>query len=191
MRAKPITLADGTILAGTSVEAYRVWTPYVDRSTDDGVTWTRSNAFNGLTGHHQIQPALFVGKAGRVVALTRSRQPRKVCRSVSDDGGKTFTPAEPIDAPNPSSGIDTVMTPSGTAWLIYNPSPLLRTPLSLARSTDDGLTWEHVHDLETEAGEFSYPALILAKSGLLAMTYTWRRTHVKFERFDPATGKRA
>ena len=189
VRAKPIALADGTILAGTSVEAYRVWTPFVDRSTDDGVTWTRSNALNGKAGHDQIQPALFAGKDGRIVALMRSRRLGKVCRSTSADGGKTFAPAEPIDAANPSSGIDAVMTPGGVAWMIYNPTPFLRTPLSLAKSTDDGLTWRHVYDLETEAGEFSYPALILTKAGLLAMTYTWRRTHIKFERFDPATGK--
>src|SRR5215471_12679077 len=42
VRAKPIQLAGGTILAGTSVESYRNWTPYVDRSAD-GKTWTRSN----------------------------------------------------------------------------------------------------------------------------------------------------
>ena len=38
-RAKPIQLKDGTILAGTSIESYRNWTPYVDRSADDGVTF--------------------------------------------------------------------------------------------------------------------------------------------------------
>ena len=46
VRAKPIQLADGTILAGTSVESHRSWTPFVDRSTDDGKTWLRSNAFH-------------------------------------------------------------------------------------------------------------------------------------------------
>jgi predicted neuraminidase len=189
VRAKPHAMPDGTLLAPTSVESYRNWTPYVDRSADGGKTWTRSNAFSGKTGPHQIQPTLFVGRGGELVALTRSRNPRKVCRSVSKDGGVTFTPAEPTNVPNPSAGIDAVMTPDGTAWLVCNNSPLLRTPLSLAKSTDDGKTWAHAFDLETAVGEFSYPAMVLTKAGHLAVTYTWHRTHIKFERFDPTTGK--
>jgi predicted neuraminidase len=186
VRAKPIRLADGTLLAGTSVESHRCWTSFVDRSTDGGVTWLRSNAIHETTGHNQIQPTLFVGKDDRIVALMRSRNPRKVCRAESADGGKTFTPAEPIDVPNPSAGIDAVRTTAGDAFLIYNPTPLLRTPLSLARSTDDGKTWAKVLDLETEPGEYSYPAMIATADGKLAMTYTWRRTHIKYVTADPA-----
>jgi predicted neuraminidase len=186
VRAKPIRLKDGTVLAGTSVESYRCWTPYADRSADGGKTWLRSNAFSAEGGHNQIQPTLFETGDGRVVALVRSRNPRRVCRAESADGGKTFTPAEPTELPNPSAGIDAVKTAAGDVFLVYNPSPLLRTPLSLARSTDDGKTWAKVADLETEPGEYSYPAMIETANGLLAITYTWRRTHIKFEWVDPA-----
>jgi predicted neuraminidase len=188
VRAKPIQLKDGTLLAGTSVESYRNWTPFVDRSTDDGATWTRSNAFHVPEKFGQIQPTLFpVGdKQETVVALMRSRDPRKVCRAVSTDGGKTFGPAEPIDLPNPSAGIDVVRTAAGDLFLIYNHTPTLRTPISLARSTDDGETWAKVADLETEAGEFSYPAMIVSSKGMLEITYTWNRTHIKHVTADPA-----
>lgn len=185
VRAKPIQLADGTILAGTSVESHRNWTPYVDRSTDDGKTWLRSNPFPLPAKFKQIQPALFEGKDGKVVALMRS-ETLKVCRSESADGGKTFAPAEEIAVPNPSSGIDAVRTPDGDAFLIYNPTAFARTPLSLARSTDDGRTWKKVEDLEAEAGEFSYPAMILSAAGRLEITYTWRRTHIFHRSVDPA-----
>jgi predicted neuraminidase len=185
VRAKPIRLADGTLLAGTSVETHRCWTPYVDRSTDDGKTWLRSNPFNVPGGHNQIQPTLFQAKDGQVVALMRSKNPRQVCRSTSADGGKTFTPAEPTPLGNPSAGIDAVKTTAGDVFLIYNPNPLLRTPISLARSTDDGKTWKKVVDLETEPGEYSYPAMIETADGKLAITYTWRRTHIKFAVVDP------
>ena len=179
VRAKPIALKDGTILAPTSVESHRTWTPFVDRSTDDGKTWTRSNAFAGTTGPHQIQPTLAeVGK--NIVALMRSRNPLAVMRSVSIDGGKSFTPAAPTTLPNPSSGIDAVVVAFGDIVLIHNPSPLFRTPLRLERSADAGITWATIKDLETEPGEYSYPALIVLKNGDLAFTYTWRRTHIKF-----------
>ena len=185
VRAKPIELADGTILAGTSLESHRCWTPYVDRSTDEGKTWLRSTPFNTATGHHQIQPTLFVGSAGQIVALTRSSDPRFVCRSESTDGGKTFTPSVPTSVPNPSAGIDAVRMPTGEVYLLCNPTPILRTPLSIMKSTDDGKSWTKAYDVETEVGEFSYPAMILTSDGKLAMTYTWKRTHIKFVVVDP------
>ncbi len=187
VRAKPIQLRDGTLLAGTSVESYQSWTPYVDRSADGGVTWTRSNPFPAATGPRQIQPTLFEAADGSIVALLRSSSPRKVHRAVSMDAGKTFSAAEPLDLPNPSSGIDAVRTRAGDVFLVYNPSPLFRTPLSLARSTDAGLTWKRVRDLEGAVGEFSYPAMIESARGTLEVTYTWHRTHISHESVDPAT----
>jgi predicted neuraminidase len=185
VRAKPIRLANGTILAGTSVESYRNWTPFVDRSTDDGRTWVRSSPFPVPEKMHQIQPTLFVTKDGGVVALMRSSNPRQVCRAESKDGGVTFSPAVPTELPNPSSGIDAVKTREGDVFLIYNPTALMRTPISLARSTDDGATWAKVADLETEPGEFSYPAMIQSARGTLEITYTWKRTHIKHVSVDP------
>lgn len=185
VRAKPIQLKDGTILAGTSVESHRNWTPYVDRSTDDGKSWRRSNAFPVPDKLHQIQPTLFEAKDGRIVALMRSSDPRKVCRAESKDGGDTFSPAEATELGNPSAGIDAVKLRGGDVFLIYNPSPLLRSPISLAKSTDDGATWTKVRDLETELGEFSYPAMIESAAGTLEILYTWKRTHIKHVSFDP------
>jgi predicted neuraminidase len=185
VRAKPIQLKDGTVLAGTSVESHRNWTPFVDRSTDDGATWRRSNGFPLPTNFGQIQPTLFEAKDGRVVALMRSRS-LKVCRSESKDGGVTFSPAEETDLPNPSTGLDAVRTAAGDVFLVYNATTKGRTPLSLARSTDDGATWKKVHDLETEPGEYSYPAMVESSAGKLEITYTWRRTHIKHVSLDPA-----
>ena len=121
VRAKPIQLANGTILAGTSLESYRNWTPFVDRSTDDGKTWVRSNPFPMPGKFNQIQPTLFEAKDGRVVALMRSRDPRKICRSESKDGGKTFTPAEETDSRTPVPASTCVKTKAGDVFLIYNP----------------------------------------------------------------------
>ncbi|AMV26266.1 BNR/Asp-box repeat protein [Gemmata sp. SH-PL17] len=185
VRAKPIQLANGTILAGTSWESYRNWTPFVDRSTDEGKTWKRSNPFPVPEKFHQIQPTLFETKDGKVVALMRSSNPRMICRAESADGGATFSPAEETKLANPSSGIDCVKTKEGDIFLIYNPTALLRTPISLARSTDDGKTWAKVVDLETEPGEYSYPAIIQSAAGTLEITYTWKRTHIKYHSVDP------
>ncbi|MBY0458190.1 MAG: exo-alpha-sialidase, partial [Gemmataceae bacterium] len=185
VRAKPIQLANGTILAGTSWESYKNWVPFVDRSADDGKTWKRSNPFPVPEKFNQIQPALFEAKDGKVVALMRSRNPRVVCRAESKDGGETFSAAEETKLPNPSTGVDCVKTKDGDVFLICNPVEQGRTPLSIAHSTDDGKTWKKVKDLEAEPGEYSYPAMILSSAGKLEITYTWKRTHIKYLSLDP------
>lgn len=181
VRAKPLALGGGHLLAGTSVESHRNWTAYVDYSEDSGRTWRRSNPL----GTDQIQPALFRAASGEVVALMRSRKPLKVCRAVSLDGGRTWGPAEPTAVANPSAGVDVVRTSDGIAWMICNPVAIGRSPLSLLRSTNDGRTWLKVRDVEGEPGEYSYPALIETHGGKLAMTYTWRRKRIKFVTYDP------
>ena len=184
VRAKPIQRQNGTILAGTSVESYRNWTPYVDRSMDDGKTWRRSNPFAVPGRFKEIQPTLFETRDGKIVALMRSSG-RKICRSESSDGGETFTPAVETDLPNPSAGIDVVRTRKGDIYLIYNPTAVARSPLSLARSVDDGASWKKVVDLEMELGEFSYPAMIENAYGRLDIVYTWKRRHIKHVQVDP------
>jgi predicted neuraminidase len=41
IRAKPLVLQDGTIVSGTSIEAYRSWAVWIERSTDGGKTWAK------------------------------------------------------------------------------------------------------------------------------------------------------
>ncbi|MBN2048021.1 MAG: exo-alpha-sialidase [Anaerolineaceae bacterium] len=55
----------------------------------------------------------------------------------------------------------------------------VRTPLSIAVSADEGKTWERTLDLETDPGEFSYPAVIQSTNGEIHITYTWQRTKIR------------
>jgi predicted neuraminidase len=180
VRAKPITLADGSLLAPTSVESYQAWTAYVDRSTDGGKTWRRSTPI-AVPGKPfgLIQPTLIETAPGHVMALCRSRGIGFICRADSTDGGVTWSPAQPTTLANPNSGIDAVRTTTGDIYLIYNPTKLRRTPLNLDRSRDGGQTWETVQVLEEDAGEFSYPAIILTSDGSLQMVYTWNRQKIR------------
>ena len=43
--------------------------------------------------------------------------------------------------------------------------------------------------LESEPGEYSYPAVIQGADGLVHITYTWRRRRIKHVVIDPATLK--
>ena len=55
IKDKPLVLPDGTIVSGTSVESYSSWALWIDRSTDNGITWTK---FGPITVPTQPQPAV-------------------------------------------------------------------------------------------------------------------------------------
>jgi predicted neuraminidase len=91
-----------------------------------------------------------------------------------------------IELPNPSAGIDAVMLEDGRALLVYNDTTRGRENLSVALSAD-GKSWhEAVLVLENQPGEYSYPAVIQAPDGLVHVTYTYRRRHIKHVVIDPS-----
>jgi predicted neuraminidase len=108
----------------------------------------------------------------------------KVFRSDSSDYGRTWFPAYSTSLPNNNSGIDAVRTGDGRVALVHNPVEGnwgRRYPLSITVSRDNGENWEQLLDLETESGEFSYPAVI-AQSDCLHITWTWNRRTIAYSR---------
>ena len=72
----------------------------------------------------------------------------------------------------------------GRHVLIYNHTEKGRSPLNVAISRD-GKVWEAAAVLESEPGEYSYPAVIQGADGRLHVTYTWRRLRIKHVVIDP------
>ncbi len=187
VRAKPILLTDGTLLAGTSLESYRTWSSWMEISEDGGESWSKHGPI--LYGDRErdrlgtIQPTLVEIAPGVVRAFFRTIRMGKIATSVSEDGGRTWAPLELTDLDHPSAGIDTVRLDDGRLILLYNPSTRRRTPLSLAVSFDDGATFEDflvVEALEDgQRGELSYPSMIVDRDGDLQLTYTWNRRRIR------------
>lgn len=194
IKNKPIFLPSGDLLCGSSVESYRSWAVWVERQSKDGRTWSKHGPIT-VPGHPHgiIQPTLFLGDVpGEVLMLARARGIGKVCRARSSDGGLTWSPAEPIDLPNPNSGIDGVRLKDGRVLLAYNPTTAGRTPLGLAVSSDLGKSWTPAATLESAPGEYSYPAIIQLEGGDAAVTYTWKRRRIRFAKVPlEALGKTA
>jgi predicted neuraminidase len=69
--------------------------------------------------------------------------------------------------------------------LIYNHTTTGRSPLNVAISKD-GKSWSAGPVLESDSGEYSYPAVIQTSDGLVHITYTWKRQKVKHVVIDPA-----
>jgi predicted neuraminidase len=205
IRAKPYVAPDGTVVSGTSVESYRSWAGWIERSTDNGITWSKAGPItvpraSGTAGVPGDAPADVPGSSSwrftwgiiqpsvvslggdhlRLYARSTSRI-GKICIADSQDGGKTWTQARPLDLPNPNSGIDAVALRDGRIVLVYNNSDSKRTPLNLAVSTD-GERFRMFETLESEPGEYSYPAMVQGKNGDLYITYTWKRQRIKFVR---------
>jgi predicted neuraminidase len=183
IKNKPIALPDGSILCGSSTEEDG-WRVHFERTGDLGRSWTRIGPINDGQAIGAIQPSLLAARDGALIALGRSRQAR-VWASRSTDGGATWGEMALTDLPNPNSGTDAVTLADGRHLLVYNATGRGRSPLNVAISDDDGTTWTMVHTLESEPGEYSYPAVIQADDGTVHITYTWRRERVKHVALDP------
>jgi predicted neuraminidase len=193
IRAKPLVLSNGIILSGTSVESYGTWACWIERSTDNGRTWTRIGPIAAPLSlatppergkpHGIIQPSLIDLGHGHIRLYARSTNDiGRICQSDSLDDGLTWSNVKTTALPNPNSGIDAVRLRDGRLVMAYNNTTAGRTPLNLAVSAT-GEQWRNFYHLETDPGEYSYPALIRARNGDLLITYTWNRVNIRFVRF--------
>lgn len=186
IKNKPFELRDGTLVCGSSVESYRAWGCWVERARDHGESWSKHGPIH-LEDHPAgiIQPAVFGTEDGRLVMVCRSRGIGRMVRAASRDGGRTWSEPRMIDLPQNNSGLDAVRLRDGRALLVYNHTTEGRTPLNLAVSEDMGRAWRPGPVLESEPGEYSYPAIIQAPDGRIHGAYTWRRKRIQYFTLEP------
>ena len=173
IRGRPVVLDDGAILLPAYDES--PFRSMVLRSTDGGASWTAGEAIETPEGN--LHPTLLAGPGAEVTAYLRA--PGRIWRAISGDGGRSWRSVEPTELPNPNSGIDVTALPDGSLLLAFDDSERLRTPLRLARSTDDGRTWTRIATIESGAAEFSYPALVVDRDRRVHCLYTAGRTEIR------------
>ena len=197
VRNKILSTFSGRLIAGGSTE-WEEWKGFFDLSDDDGKTWRRTADLTLPELHTEafvqsgepiknkgiIQPTLWEDETG-VHALLRSSQ-GYIYRTDSTDNGETWCDPYRTELPNNNSGIDLDKTDDGRLVLCYTPvaknwGP--RTPLSLAVSTDNGDSWEHLTHLVTAMMPtgFAYPC-VRWQDGCLHVTYTWDRKTICYMR---------
>jgi predicted neuraminidase len=194
IRAKPIELAKGTMLAGSSTEDDG-WIVHMERYNGDwslpslaaAASWVKSAPLNTKKEFGAIQPTILVHTPATLQILCRTRE-KVIAESWSQDGGRTWSALKATALPNPSAGIDAVRLKDGRFLLVYNPTVTGRAKLDLAISPD-GKTWTRALVLEDSAGEYSYPAMIQTRDGKIHVTYTWKRERIKHVVVDPALVK--
>jgi predicted neuraminidase len=182
IKNKPVQLDSGDLLAGSSTEDDG-WQLHFERSSDNAQTWSATPRLNDGREIPAIQPSILFHKDGRLQAVGRTRV-GKLFEIWSDDQGKTWRSLSLINLPNPSAGIDAVTLRDGRFLLVYNHASNGRSPLNVAVS-NDGRSWQAALVLESQPGEYSYPAVIQTSDGLVHVTYTWRRERIKHAVIDP------
>lgn len=197
IKNKPIQLANGNILAGSSTEDDG-WRIHFELSTDRGKTWRNTGPIDNGESGGGIQPTLLDHSTGRIQALCRNRTEDDTGRIVetwSDDGGLHWSPLKKTSLPNNNSGIDGVTMKDGRFLLAYNHStreqPGMghkgRGVLNVAVSKD-GVNWEAalvLDYLDMPERHFAYPAVIQTRDGLVHIVYTWHRRRIKHVAIDP------
>ena len=193
IKNKPIQLASGRILCPASTEDpdTDAWKVQMESTDDLGLTWRRTQSLNDGKTFGAIQPSLLRMGGNQLLAVGRTRQ-NHVFQMHSNDAGENWSEMKASMLPNPNSGIDAVTLADGRHLLVYNHVPGTpgewggaRSPLNVAIS-DDGQNWKAALVLEnTPKEEFSYPAIIQTKDGMVHLTYTWHRKKVKHVVVDP------
>ena len=190
IRAKPVELPGGDVLAGSSTEDAG-WVVHMERWTPgdlaSAAAWKKTGPLNDPREFEAIQPTILVHSPTRLQALCRSRQ-KVITQIWSEDGGLTWGRMTATALPNPSAGIDSLRLADGRFLLVFNPTTSGRDRLEVAVS-GDGSAWRRAVLLEDSPGEYSYPAAIQARDGRVHVTYTWRRERIKHVVLDPSAIK--
>jgi len=141
-------------------------------SDDNGATWRRSTS--SLTAQTDTgsrltvqEPGVIELNDGTVMMYARSNSGSQMI-SFSKDHGDTWSPLKTSNIASPLSPASIARIPAtGDLLLVWNhdkqntgdPKPR-RSPFTVAVSRDDGITWEHVKDLETDPdGWYCYTAI--------------------------------
>jgi len=197
IKNKPVVARDGSWLSPSSREEGsaedNLWSLRIERSTDRGRTWQVGARIASPMHIEAIQPSILSHRDGRLELIARTRQ-GALAMSWSRDDGRSWSPLAAIDLPNPNAGTDAVTLRDGRQLVVYNhsahapdrPGDGPRWPLNIGLS-DDGIRWRNVLTLESKPlpDGYAYPAVIQTRDGLVHITYTYNRTHIRHVVIDP------
>lgn len=193
IKNKPVLLANGTLLCGSSTEDSG-WKVHFEMTPDTCKTWTKTNDINNGTTFPAIQPTILTYPNGKIQMLSRTKT-ASVGESWSTDNGKTWSAITNGTLPQNSSGFDGVSLADGRQLLVYNhvipPAGQykgVRNPLNIAVS-NNGDTWFAAAVLAvkelTDDEWYAYPSVIQSTDGFVHIVYTWRRTKIRYLKIDP------
>ena len=116
-------------------------------------------------------------KDGRVMMLMRTGCGGQF-KSISHDGGLTWSGAEPTQLTGTAAPVSISRIPTTGDLLAiwnHNPGASKRNPLTTAISKDGGETWEHFRNLEDAPDDaWAYPAVTWIKDQALITYFNYK-----------------
>jgi len=176
-----ITLSSGELVLPLSDERNDNDLSFIVSTRDNGATWVRSKNMPNADRSGE-QPTVVQRRDGSLLAFLRTRP--LLLTSESFDRGMTWSQAKPTEFNCPDAAISMRTLRNGNIILAWNNQDKARTPLHIARSTDDGKTWSRPLVLESNPGEYSYPSVFQTGNGKVHVIYTYRRYSIKHVEFD-------
>ena len=148
-------------------------------SDDHGKTWQVGSSRVDLPKRGSMEPEVLELKDGRVLMIMRTQFP-EIYASYSEDGGETWSEAEPwgVQAPEAPATLRRVPV-TGDLMLVWNPNYQAgtghngkRTPLVAAISKDEGKTWGNPKVLEDRDDQtYAYTSLMFSEGRALMSYY--------------------
>lgn len=188
VKNRPLLLQDGSIISPSSrlyEDSRENSGIYFERTLDSGRSWAVARPSPAADGDVlAIQAGILKHPGGRLQAIGRTAVAGRLFTTESHDGGATWGAVRLTELPNPNSGMAATTLSDGRHLMVYNHSATQRSPLNVAVSRD-GILWEASLVLENEEQEYSYPTVLQTSDGLVHITYTWRRKHIKHVVIDP------
>jgi len=180
-------LSTGRLIHPVGRQVGAIWSPTDHEvggclfSDDDGLTWQSCRDWVDLplrgTMEHHIEEL----RDGRLLMVMRT-QLGAVFQSHSEDGGVSWSKPQTTGLRAPESCPELTRIPqTGHLLIAWNNSPYdpgfkshygKRSPLTVAVSKDEGASWSHVRDVETDPRwAFSNPSCAFTRRGEAILTY--------------------
>jgi predicted neuraminidase len=147
-----------------------------------------------------FQPTIVAGDGAAMDLFLRSGEgaEAKVHHSQHDGGPDSeWSDPKPLSIPNPNAGISALRLPGGDFLIAANPDPDSRENLVLFRAPAADGPWRPVFTVDSETREpdetdlprveYSYPWLMLDRSGRVHLFYTWNRREIRHGCFGQDT----
>lgn len=173
----------------------------IQMSLDQGQSWQVSEV---PASWGRVQMSVVELASGAVLGLLRSRQADRIYSSRSADGGRSWTAPTRTGLPNNNSSIQMTRLSDGQLVLAFNDATIerdqvrwverdgklvakvVRTPLTLAASDDEGMTWAWARNVQVSDAEYartmagySYPTVAQGPDGALHVAYSYLRKTIK------------
>lgn len=178
VRHSPITLDDDTLLLPAYDDRRKVSEIYRQRPTSN--TWELVHTFD----EGPIQPDFARTASGAICVFFRATgEHRIVRRARSGDEGRTWSATIQTQVPCPLSGIASFSINGEIGLVFNNTKEQKRTPLSIATSTNSGVSWSPAWDIDKSPHEVSYPHFIVDRNNLIHGVYTYNRRMIKYVTF--------